>query len=121
MIPYNKRHQAPELPQEKLQDVTSLQLPTNYLRQSIQPSKRASTRFRVGQYLVEQLQELSKQQGATLFMTLLATFKVFLQLYNNQADISVNSAIARQHPEVENFIGFFVNTFFLSSNMVSQQ
>ncbi len=77
VIPYNKRHHAPELPQEKLQDVTSLQLPTNYLRQSIQSSKRASTRFRIGQYLMDQLQELNKQQGAILCMTLLANVTVF--------------------------------------------
>jgi len=66
------------------------------------------------QTLSGQLKTLSRQQGVTLFMTLLTAFKVLLHRYSGQTDIAIGSAIAgRGAPEVEPLIGFFVNTLVL--------
>src|SRR5262249_50646181 len=57
---------------------------------------------------------LGRQEGATLFMTLLAVFQVLLHRYSGQSDIAVGSPIAgRGRPELEGLIGFFVNTLVL--------
>src|SRR5262249_1805517 len=63
---------------------------------------------------------LSKQQGATLYMTLLAGLNVVLYRYTGQTDLAVGSPIAnRNRPELENLIGFFVNTLVMRSNVTS--
>ena len=48
----------------------------------------------IDQALTGRLQELSQQEGVTLFMTLLAAFKVLLYKYSGQKDIAVGTAIA---------------------------
>ena len=74
--------------------------------------------FEIDVLLTERLTELGRQQGATLFMTLLAAFKVLLYRYSGQEDISVGSPIAgRTQQEVEGLVGFFVNTVALRSHV----
>ncbi|GGF16068.1 non-ribosomal peptide synthetase [Hymenobacter cavernae] len=103
---------------EKLANVAQLQLPTDYPRPAVQSTKGASAAFHLDQELVGKLQGLSQQQGVTLFMTLLATFKSLLYRYSGQQDICVGSAIAgRQQHEIEGLIGFFVNTLALRSQV----
>ena len=68
--------------------------------------------------LSQELHELSLAEGATLFMTMLAAFKVLLQRYTGLEDIVVGSPIAgRNRAEIENLIGFFVNTLVVRTNL----
>ncbi len=56
------------------------------------------------------LRALAMQHGATLFMVLLAGWAALLSRISGQADVMVGIPVAnRQHPELENVIGFFVN------------
>ena len=103
---------------EKLRDVTVLELPTDYPRPLVQSTRGAVLGFVVDKDLSDQVQQLSQRRGATLFMTLLAAFKVLLHRYSGQRDISVGSAIAgRQQQEVEDLVGFFINTLVLRSQV----
>jgi NRPS condensation-like uncharacterized protein len=96
---------------DKLQDVEPLQLPTDYTRPVMQSARGASAGFRIEKEQSEALQRISQQQGATMFMTLLAAFKVLLYRYTGQRDICVGTPIAgRQQQELEGLIGFFLNT-----------
>jgi non-ribosomal peptide synthetase component F len=64
------------------------------------------------------LTELSRQQGATLFMTLLAAFDALLYRYTGSSDILVGTPIAnRNRGEIEGLIGFFVNTLVLRTDL----
>jgi amino acid adenylation domain-containing protein len=68
--------------------------------------------------LSKQLQQLSKQEGVTLFMTLLAAFKTLLYCYSGQTDIRVGSPIAnRDRTELEKLIGLFINTLLLRTDL----
>ncbi|MEO7532772.1 MAG: amino acid adenylation domain-containing protein, partial [Ferruginibacter sp.] len=68
-----------------------------------------------------QLQQLGRQHGATMFMTLVAAFKVLMHRYSGQEDICVGTPIAnRTSREVEDLIGFFVNTLALRSDVNSE-
>ena len=101
---------------EKLEGVASQQLPADYPRPAVQSISGASMLFIIDRKISEGLHKLNQQQGATLFMTLLATFKVLLYRYSGQSDICVGSAIAnRTRQEFEELIGFFVNTLALRS------
>ena len=64
------------------------------------------------------LRELSRNEGVTLFMTLLAAFDVLLARYSGQQDVVVGTPIAgRNRAEVEKLIGFFVNTLVMRTDL----
>jgi amino acid adenylation domain-containing protein len=64
------------------------------------------------------LAQLSRRNQVTLFMTLLAVWKVLLSRYSSQSDILVGTPIAnRTRPEIEGLIGFFVNTLVLRTDL----
>ncbi|MEJ7831238.1 MAG: condensation domain-containing protein, partial [Segetibacter sp.] len=106
----------------KLENVSPLQLPTDYKRPPIKGIQGAAIDFSIGKTLSDQLQMLSHQQDTTLFMTLLAAFKILLHRYSGQQDICVGTSIAnRRNPEVEELIGFFVNTLALRSEVNSDE
>ncbi|HET9278039.1 MAG TPA: condensation domain-containing protein, partial [Flavitalea sp.] len=106
----------------KLQDVEVLRLPTDYPRPAVLSTRGAGTSSNIDQKLAEQIKLLSQHSGSTLFMTLLAAFKVLLYRYCHQQDICVGSPIAgRQQLELEPLIGFFVNTLALRSEVRGNQ
>ncbi|MBD2245043.1 non-ribosomal peptide synthetase [Nostoc sp. FACHB-888] len=97
---------------------TVLELPTDYPRPAIQSFQGATHRFELSAELSVALKQLSQQEGATLFMTLLAAFKTLLYRYTTSTDIVIGSPIAnRNHSEIEKLIGFFVNTLVLRTNL----
>jgi alpha-ketoglutarate-dependent taurine dioxygenase len=68
--------------------------------------------------LSENLTVLSRQEGVTLFMTLLAAFQTLLYRYTEQDDIVVGTDIAnRNRAEIEALIGFFVNLLVLRTDL----
>ena len=102
----------------KLAGVTSLELPTDFSRPAAKSVKGNTLHFTIPNELKTQLEELSKREGVTLFMTLLAAFKVLLYRYSGQEDISVGVPVAnRDRQEIESLIGFFVNTVILRSDL----
>ena len=103
---------------DKLQDVEPLQLPTDYARPVVQSARGAVAGFMIDNDLSSALQPMSQQHGTTLFMTLLAAFKVLLYRYTGQKDICVGTPIAgRQQQELEGLIGFFLNTLALRTTV----
>ncbi len=57
------------------------------------------------------LQSLCEENGATLFMGLLAVVNVLLHRYSGQEDIIVGCPVAgRDHADLEDQMGFYVNT-----------
>ena len=105
---------------QKLTGVAPLQLPSDYTMPAVQSNRGAVKSFSLDKQISVQLQQVSRQLGATLFMTLLAAFKVLLNRYTGQSDICVGTPTAnRGSGEVEGLIGFFVNTLALRSQVNS--
>src|SRR6185503_303744 len=74
--------------------------------------------LRVPAEVTAALDRLSRAQGATLFMTLLAAFDVLLCRTSGQDDVCVGTPIAgRNRAEIEPLIGFFVNTLVLRADL----
>jgi acyl carrier protein len=100
--------------------VTALDLPTDRQR-SLLPSftaNGAKMPLHIPRPLTDALTELSKHEGGTLFMTLLAAFQILLHRYTGQPNILVGSPIAnRNQDELEGMIGFFNNMLVLRGDM----
>ncbi|MBD2083577.1 non-ribosomal peptide synthetase [Trichocoleus sp. ST-U3] len=95
-----------------------LDLPTNRPRPAVQTFQGAEEKFVLSKALTEALTKLGQQQGATLFIVLLAAFKTLLYRYTGQEDILVGSPIAnRNRAELEGIIGFFANTLVLRTDL----
>ncbi|HEX8128481.1 MAG TPA: amino acid adenylation domain-containing protein [Pyrinomonadaceae bacterium] len=91
-----------------------LELPTDAPRPPLQTFRGDTERFEIDAELTARLKQLSRAEGATLFMTLLAAFNVLLSRYSGQDDILVGTPVAnRNRLEVEGLIGLFVNTLVL--------
>src|SRR3989440_8015725 len=102
----------------QLSSLTPLELPTDHPRPAVQSYRGASHTFGLPAVLSEALKALSRQEGVTLFMTLLAAFQTLLARYTAQTDIVVGTDIAnRTHVETEALIGFFINVLVLRSEV----
>ncbi|NEP12785.1 MAG: AMP-binding protein, partial [Symploca sp. SIO2C1] len=106
---------------QKLQGLPQLQLPTDHPRPAVESFNGAGLPINLPASLSSKITQLSQQQGMTLFMTLLAAFKVLLYRYTAQEQIAVGSPIAnRNRREIEGLIGFFVNSLVMYTNLSGQ-
>ncbi|MFM6069905.1 MAG: amino acid adenylation domain-containing protein, partial [Sphaerospermopsis kisseleviana] len=105
--------------EKQLKDApTLLSLPTDRPRPAVQTFVGDHYKFALAPELSQKLTELSRQEGCTLFMTLLAAYDTLLYRYTGQSDILVGSPIAnRDRAEIEGLIGFFVNTLVMRTNL----
>jgi amino acid adenylation domain-containing protein len=95
-----------------------LELPTDQPRGARQTFKGGTYRFVITNDQTKALEELSRQEDSTLFMTLLTAFYFLLHRYSGQDDILVGTPIAnRNFPELENLIGVFINTLVLRTDL----
>jgi len=92
----------------------SLDLPTDRRRPAFQTFRGGNHTCLIPKSMMEALARFSQREGVTLFMTLLAAFNVLLHRYSGQDDLVVGTPVAnRDRPEIENLIGFFINTLVL--------
>jgi aspartate racemase len=95
-----------------------LNLQTDYPRPAVQSFQGANLSYILSEKLSRSLNEFSQREGATLFMTLVAAFQTLLFRYTREEDIVVGTPIAgRNRVEIENLIGFFVNTLALRTKL----
>ncbi|ETW97460.1 MAG: hypothetical protein ETSY2_44590, partial [Candidatus Entotheonella gemina] len=100
---------AGAVPQEILAD---------HPRPAVRTFRGARHRLVLSPELTQELRTLSQNQQVTLFMTLLAGLQVLLYRYTGQRDILVGSLMAnRDQVEIENLIGFWVNTLVLRTDL----
>ncbi|HET9182779.1 MAG TPA: amino acid adenylation domain-containing protein [Candidatus Angelobacter sp.] len=93
---------------------TLLDLPVDHMRPAEQEYAGAWVEVRLDEGLTSALKALSKQHGATLYMTLLAGWGALLGRLSGQQDVLIGTPSAnRGKGELERLIGFFVNTLVL--------
>jgi len=98
---------------------TTLELKQMANRLSLNTSQEGTAQsFVISTSLAEELKLLSRQEGVTLFMTLLAALQTLLYRYSDQDDIVVGTDVAnRNRAEIEPLIGFFVNILVLRTDL----
>jgi amino acid adenylation domain-containing protein len=95
-----------------------LDLPTDRPRPAVQRFYGARQTFTLPAALTADLQALSRREGVTLFMLLLAAFQVLLFRCSGQEDLLIGTPIAnRTHAELEELIGLFANTLVLRTSL----
>ncbi len=97
-----------------------LELPTDHVRPVEKDYAGALAGLVLDERLTAGLREFSSCHGATLFMTLLAGWAALLARLSGQQDVVIGTPMAnRGRTEIENLIGFFVNTLALRVDLSS--
>jgi acyl carrier protein len=100
--------------QQFADEIPVLDLPTDFPRPAIQTQQGEMLKFFLNADLTRGLHELNKQQNVSLFMMVVSLVNSMLYLYTQQEDIVVGSPVAgHNHPDLEQQIGFYVNTLAL--------
>jgi amino acid adenylation domain-containing protein len=95
-----------------------LDLPKDRPRPAVQTFNGARRSARLSETLTKALNDLSRREGVTLFMTLLAVYQTLLWRYSGQRDVVVGTPVAgRNTAALEPLIGFFVNTLVMRSDL----
>ncbi len=95
-----------------------LELPTDRPRPQGRSFRGASEKVSLPENLTIAVKNLSRQEGVTLFMVLLAAYQILLSRHARHEDIVVGTDVAnRTRLETEGLIGFFVNLLVLRTNL----
>ena len=97
---------------------TTLALPTDHPRPASLSSRGSRYVMALPIELAESLKTLSRQQGTTLYMTLVAAFQCLLFRYSSQQDLVLGTVTSgRTLAGTESLLGFFVNTLVLRTDL----
>ena len=99
---------------------TQLDLPTDHSRPAMQTWHGARKEIIFSAAILARLKALAQKESATLFMVTMAAFQAMLWRYTQQESILVGTPIAaRNHVEIEELVGLFVNTLIVRTDFTS--
>ena len=99
-----------------------LELPTDFPRPAVKTYRGSNIYTAFDSSLVEQLQELTAQRQASMFMTLLTLLNGYLNRCTKQSDFVVGTSTGgRHHKDLENQIGFYVNLLPIRTKIANDE
>jgi amino acid adenylation domain-containing protein len=99
-----------------------LELPTERARPAAQTYRGAAQSFRLSRELTGRLKEISRDNGATLYMTLLAAFKVLLSRYSGSEEVLVGTPVSgRSRADMRSVVGYFVNPVVVRGRLQGEE
>ncbi len=99
-------------------EIPVLELPTDFPRRKMKSYVGEPIRYRIEAPLTQAIKHYANKENASLFMVLLGAVKVLLFKYSGQTDLVVGSPVAgRNHHQLEELVGFFVNTVALRTQI----
>lgn len=101
--------------QRLAQPVPPLELPTDFVRPPERTYRGARRSRLLPGEVVAGLKRLGQEEGATLFITLLAGWQVLLHRLSGQTEFAVGvPVVERNEVETERLVGCFINTLVMS-------
>ncbi|HEX2091731.1 MAG TPA: amino acid adenylation domain-containing protein, partial [Longimicrobiaceae bacterium] len=95
-----------------------LEMPTDRPRPAVRSGRGLTLRFPLPEATIAAVRSLGRREGATLFMALAAAWQLLLGRWAGQDDLVVGTPVAgRTHRELEELVGFFVNTLPLRGDL----
>ncbi|MCX7920809.1 MAG: amino acid adenylation domain-containing protein [Clostridia bacterium] len=94
-----------------------LNMPIDYPRPPRQSFEGDSFRVEISKELTKKINRVAVENGASLYMVLMAALNVLLSKYTGQEDIVIGSPVAgRGHANLDSIIGVFINTLAMRNN-----
>ncbi len=99
-----------------------LNLPIDYEYPLLRTNKGNSIDFVIEEVYVKKLQSIAQSVDGTFFMSLFSVFSIFLSKISNTDDIIIGSpVVGREHSNLEEIVGMFVNTLAIRNQVNSDQ
>ncbi|MEP6804664.1 MAG: condensation domain-containing protein, partial [Flavobacterium sp.] len=99
-------------------DIPRLDLPSFKLRPKVMTYDGQLVKTYLSPELTDKIKLYCKENGGSLFMGLLSILKIVLNKYTGQQDITIGTAVAgREDADLEDQIGFYVNTLVLRTQI----
>jgi len=93
-----------------------INIPTDYPRPDIQSFEGKSATFSLSSKESRILNQLTRQHGITSYSILLSAWATLLAKLSSQEDITIGTPVSgRNHPDLANVVGMFVNTLPIRS------
>ncbi len=103
-------------------DIPVLNIPTDYPRPEIQSFEGSGCVFEFSEEKTQSLYALCERYNVTLYMLLLSLYNILLAKFSNTEDLIVGTITAgRDHEDIKDIIGMFVNTLAIRSNPASSK
>ncbi len=95
-----------------------INLPSSKMRPPIKTQKGHTLEIYLSKGLTDGIRNFAAHQGGSLFMALLSLWNVLVYKFAGQEDVVIGSPVAgRSHADLENQIGFYVNTIVLRNQI----
>jgi amino acid adenylation domain-containing protein len=102
-------------------EIPQLELPAQHARPLVKTTNGKCLRMFLPATTVDKLSDFYRAHKSSLFISLLSAWQVVFHKYSGQQEVILGSPIAgRAHPDLENQIGFYVNTLALKSTLHTQ-
>ena len=99
-------------------DLSLMELPTQKKRPKTKTYHGTLLKTFISKEQTAHLKKFTNEQGSTLFVGLLTIWNILLHKYTGEKDIVIGTAVAgRNHIDLENQIGFFINTLVLRNEI----
>jgi tyrocidine synthetase-3 len=99
-------------------EIPVLNLPSDFIRPAIRSYSGDNVAVEIAGELTEQLRHVSREMGLSLFMILASALKVLFYKYTGQKDMIIGMPVTgRKNKELEDQIGFYVNTLAIRSKI----
>jgi len=99
-------------------NIPVLKFPLDFPRPKLKSYQGATLIFSLNSEITKHLKRISHKFNCTMFITFLAVMNTFLYRYTGQQDIIVGTpAAGREHKDLENQMGFYVNMLALRNKL----
>ena len=99
-----------------------LDLPSEKRRPSVKTNRGRSLRTYISAEITEMLQRFTRENNSTTFISLLSTINILFHKYTSDTDIIIGSPVAgRDHADLDDQIGFYVNTLALRNTVNAEE
>ena len=100
-----------------LRDVPPISLPLDFSRPPVPSFQGSSIPFGLDSALSDSMRDLAAEEAASPFMLLTAALSLTLGKLSGQTDVCVGTVVSgRDHPDLENLVGLFLNTVALRTD-----
>lgn len=99
-------------------DISLIKLSYDFPKSDLNESKGEQERILVEAEIVDALRDLARQHQTTLSNVVFAVFNILMSQLSGQKDILIGMTTAnRNHPDIEDLIGFFVNSLVIRTDL----
>jgi amino acid adenylation domain-containing protein len=102
--------------------IPSIDLPSQKQRPKIKTYNGRTLKTNINVATTTAIRNFIKENGGSLFILALAGFNALIHRYTGEEDITIGTPVAgRNHADLQNQIGFYVNTLALRNSVTSQE